>query len=89
MHILGLEDEYDRSEHLQNSFLSIAQRIELLLMHLQSPPPPDADRGIMGGDNTGRLLERHVCEAAGLPIAACVRARARGVSLSVASADRR
>ena len=73
-HVMGLPDEYDRIEaHAGNKYLPIKERLQLFLMQMYMPNPPDAKLGIMS-DQHNRPLDRQVCEIAGLG-KDCVQAR--------------
>jgi hypothetical protein len=76
MHLLGLDDEYDLIEvHAGNAYMTMETRLLWFVEQLSRPSLADAGQGIMG-NMSAPALDRHVCAAAQLPIAPCVRARA-------------
>ncbi|MEK7705998.1 MAG: hypothetical protein AAB426_13635 [Myxococcota bacterium] len=80
MHAFGLRDEYDVvGEHSTNRAVSRETRLQWFAKFMNNDLPADAARGIMA-TMSQPPLERHVCQAVGLPVADCVRQRA-GVSL--------
>lgn len=66
MHILGLQDEYDKIEdHYDNKNLTWEYRLRIFLFNIDKKLPDDALDGIMS-HNTNKPLQRHICAIAKL-----------------------
>jgi len=68
MHLMGLNDEYDRIEsHATNRFMDRLQRLYQFQIQMVSEIPEDAEFGIMMFHNK-KPLNRHICFAVGFGI---------------------
>lgn len=79
-HLLGLDDEYDYIEaHAANAHMATGSRLHWFLVQMGRKMPVDGYQGIMG-NSLLKPLDRHACQAVGLPIEPCVKERG-GVAL--------